>query len=531
MYATTVFSYPTIPNSCGNSVYKVSDEQLLKRFLMLGSENGSYYIGSHELTIEHLDCLERLLGKDPDTVLETCKSHLSKVYKKDYLLFVLARCCAAKQNPELRKESYKIALDACTIPTNLFMFVDMYEKIHKKLNGSTGWNSLMKGFVASWYLEKDVMRLAYLITKYKNRNNWTHKDVIRLSHPKGFAESFADHDALFAYITKDHDAFSGKVNDMELKAYIDDCETLKGSKDATQAVSLIEKHGFVREHVPTTLLNDVHVWNALLQKMPMVALLRNLNKLTSIGVFGLFHESLKNTISLLCNEDAIKKSKIHPLQALVALKTYSSGQGFKGSLTWKPDPLITAALNQTYKLAFNNVTPTKKRYLLALDVSGSMTGATVCGINTMTAAEVSTAMAMVIASTEPVCDVMGFSHEFKRLDVSAELPLETNMRQIYNMAFGATDISLPFEWAQQNNNAYDVFIVFTDSETNCNRIPPAQALKNYRARMGIDAKLIVVAMSANKFTVADPNDLGMMDIAGFDAETPGVIADFVLGSI
>ena len=44
--------------------------------------------------------------------------------------------------------------------------------------------------------------------------------------------------------------------------------------------------------------------------------------------------------------------------------------------------------------------------------------------------------------------------------------------------------------------------------------------------MGIPAKLIVLAIAANKFSVADPEDVGMMDIVGFDTAIPHLIADF-----
>ena len=43
---------------------------------------------------------------------------------------------------------------------------------------------------------------------------------------------------------------------------------------------------------------------------------------------------------------------------------------------------------------------------------------------------------------------------------------------------------------------------------------------------GIQAKLIVVGMLSNRFTVADPTDAGMLDVVGFDTNAPQVMADF-----
>lgn len=40
------------------------------------------------------------------------------------------------------------------------------------------------------------------------------------------------------------------------------------------------------------------------------------------------------------------------------------------------------------------------------------------------------------------------------------------------------------------------------------------------------AKLIVVGMVSNGFSIADPDDGEMMDVVGFDTAAPAVIADF-----
>jgi 60 kDa SS-A/Ro ribonucleoprotein len=72
----------------------------------------------------------------------------------------------------------------------------------------------------------------------------------------------------------------------------------------------------------------------------------------------------------------------------------------------------------------------------------------------------------------------------------------------------------------------DVFVIYTDSETWFGQIHPVQALQQYREQTGIPAKLIVVGMVSNGFTIADPNDAGMLDVVGMDTATPALIADF-----
>ena len=523
-------------NSCGKVVFQITPLDMLKRFMFLGTEKGTYYTSANNLTEQQLQSLDDLLAGDVanhEKIIDLVKEYSVKAFKVDYVLYVLARCCAEKNNPDMRKKCYALLKDVCRTPTNMFMFIQMYEIVHKKLHGTTGWNALQKATIADWYLSKNTRDLVYLITKYKNRNGWTHTDALRLSHakPKTFNQ-----DCVFKYITKGLEEFLAKLaggndaaEDREwVKDYLSDYEELsKGTLTAQQAIEYIQRHNFVREHVPTTLLNDADVWNALLTKMPMVAMLRNLNKITAIDVFEKYPATLERITSALKSKEVIEKSKAHPMQFLIALKMYAKGHGDKGKLTWTPNHDITAALNEAFKHSFKNVVPTNKRYLLALDVSGSMTSSTVCGVECLTACEVSAAMSMIIAAAEPCCDVMGFAYQFKPLNVRHDRPLQDNLREVQDNNFGSTDCSLPMTWALQNEKAYDAMIVFTDNETNMHRMRPVDALRKYNTTMGLNCKLIVVATSVSNFTIADPEDPNMLDICGFDASTPLCISEFV----
>ena len=96
---------------------------------------------------------------------------------------------------------------------------------------------------------------------------------------------------------------------------------------------------------------------------------------------------------------------------------------------------------------------------------------------------------------------------------------------------GNTDCAQPMLYTHKKNLKVDTFIIYTDCETWCGKIHPDQALRKYRKASGIDAKLIVVAMTSNGFTLADPNDAGMLDMVGFDSAAPEIIRQFVLEEI
>ena len=81
--------------------------------------------------------------------------------------------------------------------------------------------------------------------------------------------------------------------------------------------------------------------------------------------------------------------------------------------------------------------------------------------------------------------------------------------------------------AERRRLDIDTFCVYTDSETGYHQCSPAKALRQYRNESGkANAKLVVVACEANDFTIADPSDNNMLDIAGFSSAVPQVISYF-----
>jgi 60 kDa SS-A/Ro ribonucleoprotein len=236
---------------------------------------------------------------------------------------------------------------------------------------------------------------------------------------------------------------------------------------------------------------------------------------------------------------------VHPIALLSALKTYAQGKGERGQHKWEPVGAIVDALDKAFYLSFGNVVPTGKRWLLALDVSGSMECGTIAGVPGLTPRVASAAMALITAATEPNYSVVGFTSSadgsyggrwgggspgLTPLSISPRQRLDDVLKTVSNLPFGGTDCALPMLWAMKNKVEADVFVVYTDSETWAGKPHPAQALKQYRDKMGIAAQLIV-GMVANNFTIADPQDGGMLDVVGFDTATPQLISDFARGQV
>jgi 60 kDa SS-A/Ro ribonucleoprotein len=209
---------------------------------------------------------------------------------------------------------------------------------------------------------------------------------------------------------------------------------------------------------------------------------------------------------------------------------------------------IVDALDAAFYTAFGNVEPTGKRLLLALDVSGSMIWGDVGGVPGLTPRDASAALALVTAATEQQYEVLGFfagrrgwrvgnrrlgwhADGLTPLSISPRQRLGDAVREISDLPFGGTDCALPMLYAQARGREIDTFVIYTDSETWAGNVHPAQALRDYRRASGIDARLVVVGMVSNRFSIADPADPGMLDVVGFDTATPQLISDFARGAL
>lgn len=542
-------------NNAGGVSFLVDKWTKLNRFLIMGSEGGTFYVSERKLTADNaksaLDCLAEDGLRVVRTVVEV--SDAGRAAKNTPALFVLALAAKLGDEPT-RKAAFEALPKVARIATQLFQFAD-------GIQAFGGWGRATRRAFAQWYTDRDNESLAYQLVKYQSRDGWSHGDILRLAKPSGH-ERGGQTDRLLGWATgkwtPTGDTAPGDATDLvwafERAKAIGNEGTV--SKQGTKAiVGLINDHGLPREAIPTQYLNEVPVWEALLDNqgkgMPITALIRNLPKMTSIGLIT--GGRVSQVADRINNAEVLKRGRVHPLNLLVALRTYGSGQGVRGSLTWNPVSRVVDALDGAFYKAFDAVEPTGKRHLLALDVSGSMS-AGVNGAVGLNCREAAAAMAMVTAASEKDTQVIGFTSAGRNhfggnrrtqwsgtmyggasgvseLDLSPRRRLDDNVRSISGLPFGGTDCALPMIYAKEKGLEIDVFVVYTDSETWHGAIHPSQALVAYRKATGINAKLIVVGMAANDFSIADPKDAGMLDVVGFDTAAPNIMAAFARGEI
>ncbi len=510
-----------VQNNAGGFVFTLDVFDHLKRFLVLGTEGGTYYASQKDHTLQAVKALKDAYSQDGiravDTIVEISKA--GRAPKNDQALFALAYG-ASVDDDNVRKYALSKLNEVARTGTHLFQFTEYVQKFR-------GWGRALRNAVGSWYTDKDSDKLAYQLVKYRQRDGWSHRDLLRLSHPK---TDDVGTSALLG-IT---------VNDGWKSVGDSPWDIVTGFNIANNATSVddvvraIRDYGVTHEMIPSEFKKKVKVWEALLDRgMPTTALVRNLGVMTANGTLKPLSKNIAKVVESLTNPEKIKKSRIHPLNILFAKSTYDSNSE------------ISSALEDAFHLAFDNVVPAGKNTLVALDVSGSM-GVPIGNTN-LSARDASAAMALVTVKTEPNTHVVGFTGGTGRwssyssltnsrdpltvLNINKKSTLNSTIDKVSGLPFGGTDCSLPMLYAIENNLDVDTFIIYTDNETWAGNIHPFEALKKYRKHSGRDAKLVVVGMASTGFTIADPSDRGMLDVVGFDTASPGIIADFSAGRI
>ena len=535
-----------VENNAGGFVFKLDEWKQLERFLILGSEGGTYYVSEKKLTADNANKVLLLLKKDGVKVVEKAVEILKsgRAPRPDVAIFVLA-LAASKGDDATRKAALAAVPSALKTGTQLLKYVDT-------VNGLRGWGRGLKKAIQLWFKGRKNETLALQLVKYKQREGWSMKDVLRLAKPVPETEVQRK---LLGWTAKNEKAEWAKASvapgdkaldfvwateqAAQLKLVVEQADTEQAKAilaEANQAsvkklIDLIVTYRLPREALPTEALNKVEVWEALLQEMPMTAMIRNLGTMSKVGLLKPLSAAEKLVFQRLTDAERIRGAKVHPIQILSALRTYSSGRGVRSAASWNVSTKVVEALDEAFELCFGAVEPAGTRHLLGLDVSGSMSGGEIAGVPGLSPSAATAALAVVAARTEPWTAIMGFDHGIRDLGVTARDSILDATKKVSINNNGGTDASLPMTWALQNKIEVDTFVVLTDSETWAGKIQPVQALEKYRQATGIGAKLIVVGMTSTGFTIADPDDAGMLDVVGFDGATPALMAKFAKGEI
>jgi 60 kDa SS-A/Ro ribonucleoprotein len=228
----------------------------LRRFLTLGSEAGTYYVRERPLTVENavstIECLKTDGLRLVRTVVEI--STAGRAPRNAPALFTLA---LASSRNFADAETIGAALEAlpevARTGSDLCSFAAFVENLR-------GWGRSLRSAVADWYLRKPAAELACQMLTHQYSNGWSHRDLLRLSHPKAVTSA---HNALFQW------AVDGELGHLASREILsgDLCqvhafELAKKSASEDEIVNLIEENRLTHEMIASEWKSSARVWEA-----------------------------------------------------------------------------------------------------------------------------------------------------------------------------------------------------------------------------------------------------------------------------
>ncbi|KAL3214483.1 hypothetical protein MRX96_051472 [Rhipicephalus microplus] len=484
----------------------------LRRFLRTGLEGSRYQAGGvgaagAKFSSESAPTLHALVeGTMAPVVLQellrlvdnTDENSSRHATCPEAIAYALALCAASDHRPT-KAAAYTAFPQICKCPAQLFAVTRYLEEVSE----GTGWGRAHRRAVARWYTATEgsgARQLAAQTTRVVRRHRWTHADLLRLAHVRppqhrpGVAvvlRYLARGLPAAAKMVEEKEAEGGSIEEArEALAYLQAVHEVRHTKDEQVAARLLEEHQLAFEHVPSHLLRSREVWLCLVRRLPLDELVAHVPRLSRGG--------------LLVRAWRLGVPKHHH-------------HHHHRSTSHQLDDVVAALHEHSFKA----VSPTGKRYLVAVDVRGPMTHGRTRGLDGLTPAEVSALMLQALVRTGDAVTAAAFSARgLTLLEVDGQMSLADISRHMRETPMGPVDVSLPLRWAREQKQLFDLVLVCTDNQTQSWSVHPAQALKEF----------IVCAMCSQGFSLAPPNELGMLDMAGCDSHTLQLIQDFARGN-
>lgn len=227
----------------------------------------------------------------------------------------------------------------------------------------------------------------------------------------------------------------------------------------------------------------------------------------------------------LADVEALGRARLHPFTLWVAARQYALGKGGLGHLVWQPAGEVVDALDAAVNGLAAAVTPSGRRLLVALDLSGSM-GVGVAG-SALSAKAAAAGFASLLVRIEPRVRVIGFDTRIHPLPLTPRQRIDDAIRLVEATGGGGTDGSLPFAWARERGVAFDGMVILTDHETWAGREHVVQALARYRREVA-PVRVVTAALTATGTAVVPVGDPLSLGIAGLDAGLPQLVTWFMV---
>ena len=383
----------------------------LETFLILGGNSTNYRAAQSSFDAESTASVQKWLREDGVGTVRRIEAVAASgnAISNDAALFALALASSPKSaDPETNAAALCVLPHVARTGAHLCKYASYAGSLR-------GWGRGLRSAVADWYTSKPAKELAAQILKHRHRRGWSHRDLLRLSHPKPPTPA---HNAIFQWAVEGElghlapaNVASGDLR--QIYAF----EQLKQTTDETEMVRLIEDYRLTYDMIPAQCRKSAAVWEALLGSMPFMALVRNLGNMTSAGLISDQSAATALVVARLMDRSRVRRANVHPVALLSALMKYKNGP-------WEASNLVAGALEDAFHFAFDNVEASGARILFGID-PGLIAGAAGCtGMPHVTAGTAIAALAMEFARVDayPVVMALGATPVHIELTKDDRLP-------------------------------------------------------------------------------------------------------------
>lgn len=167
--------------------WEITVKTRLRRFLCYGSEGNVFTArDKSRISLNNAEALLSLLQEEEDgaEVVEEIRRFMQeeRAVRLDPSFFALA-LCSQHSKRKTREAAFKALKELCRDPAHLFAVVQYKKELREGMNCGI-WGRALRTAVSDWYNKQDPMALAAAVTRCKQREGWSHKDLLRLSHTK-----------------------------------------------------------------------------------------------------------------------------------------------------------------------------------------------------------------------------------------------------------------------------------------------------------------------------------------------------------
>lgn len=514
----------------------------MNRFLILGTEGGSFYVSEKAMTVANAQATIRCIKEDGQrALLDITKVSAGRLAPRNTAAVFALALCFIHGDVETRRAAAVRLPEICRTATDLFSFLD-----HMKVMGK--WNRVLRRAVADWYRSKTGEQIAYQMVKYRERHGWTHRDAIAACHLLATPQDRGAHWHAAVYWAIDRanvvregdvalarqDAWKSRPDApaLLLPTIINGHELAMAATDTDVLAYIIQAFKLPHECVKDEFRDDWRVWNALLPQMQPHAMIRQLGKMTSIGLIAKGSPGEAAAVRKLTED--VSRVRVHPFGIFLARTAYARGiagmrAAFGGNaLKWSPSVAVLEALDRAFEARLGDGAIPGAKILAALDVSGSMTNALDVGTG-VTAAQAGAAMLYTLVKANPsTVDMLRFDTGAEWIEARSKESVSGFSQRVVKNG-GGTDLAQPIVAAMNMGAKYDAIVIATDNETWAGHGHAHEWLANYRAKHNPACRLVVLSMTAGGAQLVPDTDHLSLGIGGLSADIPQVVRGFVTG--